>query len=295
MNDKVKAAVRKPPVTPSRRRFFKDAANVAGGAGMLALGVGLYAKQASALPPTAIRPPGALAEADFLAACVRCGLCVRDCPYDTLKLAELGDGVVSGTPYFNARDIPCEMCEDIPCVVACPSGALDRELTNIEDARMGLAVLIDEENCLNFLGLRCDVCYRVCPVIDKAITLELIHNPRSDRHAMLLPTVHSDHCTGCGKCEQSCVLPGDSAIKVLPIRLAQGSKAEYYLRGWEEKDASGESLIGDQIELPVRGLEDKVYGDTRVGPGEGPQATPREGDYRPSTAPGGGLDSGWKP
>ena len=37
---------------------------------------------------------------------------------------------------------------------------------------MGLAVLIDQENCLNFLGLRCDVCYRVCPVIDKAITLD---------------------------------------------------------------------------------------------------------------------------
>lgn len=295
MEDQSTPAVRKPAVPPARRRFLKDAASVAGGAGMLALGVGLYAKQASALPATAIRPPGALAEADFLAACVRCGLCVRDCPYDTLKLAELGDGVVSGTPYFNARAIPCEMCEDIPCVVACPSGALDRQLTNIEDARMGLAVLIDQENCLNFLGLRCDVCYRVCPVIDKAITLELIHNPRSDRHAMLLPTVHSDHCTGCGKCEQSCVLPGESAIKVLPIRLAQGSKAEHYLRGWEEKGAAGgESLIGDQIELPVRGLEDKAYGDTRVGPGEGPQGR-SEGAYAPATAPGGGLDSGWKP
>ena len=149
----------------------------------------MYAKQASALPATAIRPPGALPEDDFLAACVRCGLCVRDCPYDTLKLAELGDNVATGTPYFEARRIPCEMCEDIPCVVACPTGALDRSLTDIGKAKMGLAVLIDQENCLNFLGLRCDVCYRVCPVIDQAITLERIHNPRSDRHAMLLPTV----------------------------------------------------------------------------------------------------------
>jgi ferredoxin-type protein NapG len=268
----------------SRRRFLKDAASVAGGAGLLALGAGLYSRQASALPATAIRPPGALAEADFLAACVRCGLCVRDCPYDTLKLAVLGDSVATGTPYFEARKIPCEMCEDIPCVAACPTGALDRGLSEIGEARMGLAVLIDQENCLNFLGLRCDVCYRVCPVIDKAITLELVHNPRSDRHAMLLPTVHSDACTGCGKCERSCVLPGESAIKVLPLELAQGSKAEHYRRGWEEKAEAGGSLIGDQLEIPVRGLEGKAYGDTRVGPGDAPAAAGKRG-----------IDSGWKP
>ena len=278
------------PVKPSRRKFFKDTAGIAGSAGLLTLGVGLYARQSQTLPATALRPPGALPEEDFLGACVRCGLCVRECPFDTLKLAEMGDGTGAvGTPYFNARTIPCEMCDDIPCVVACPTGALDHALTDIEDARMGLAVLIDQENCLNFLGLRCDVCYRVCPVIDKAITLEMRHNPRSDRHAMLLPTVHSDHCTGCGKCEHACVLPGESAIKVLPIHLAQGSKAEYYLRGWEEKDAAGKSLIGDQVELPVRGLEDRPYGDTRVYPEDAPE--PQSVPFQPS----GKLDGGWKP
>ena len=269
-----------------RRRFLKEMAGVAGGACLLSAGVGLYSKQASALPATAVRPPGALAEANFLSACVRCGLCVRDCPYDTLKLAELGDGVATGTPYFTARAIPCEMCEDIPCVAACPTGALDRSLTDIGEARMGLAVLIDQENCLNFLGLRCDVCYRVCPVIDQAITLERVHNPRSDRHAMLLPTVHSDHCTGCGKCERACILPDEAAIKVLPITVAQGSRAAHYRRGWEEKDAAGRSLIGDQIELPVRGMEGQAYGDTRLRP----DAAPAQAPAAPS-----GLDSGWRP
>lgn len=286
MNDKTEQQPIRQGSAP-RRRFLKDAAGVAGGACLLSLGVGLYTRQASALPATALRPPGALPEADFLGACVRCGLCVRDCPYDTLKLAELGDSVATGTPYFEARKIPCEMCDDIPCVVACPTGALGRELTDIEDARMGLAVLIDQETCLNFLGLRCDVCYRVCPVIDEAITLERMHNPRSDRHALFLPTVHSEHCTGCGKCEQACVLPGESAIKVLPITLAQGSRADHYLRGWEERDAAGGSLIGDQIELPVRGMEGQEYGDTRLRPGTSPT------DDVP-VAPG-GLDSGWKP
>jgi len=259
------------PSSEARRRFLNGIAGAAGGACLLALGAGLYARQAAALPAEALRPPGALPEKDFLAACIRCGLCVRDCPYKTLKLAPPGDAVVSGTPYFTARDIPCEMCEDIPCVKVCPTNALDHALTDINKSRMGVAVLIDQETCLNFLGLRCDVCYRVCPVIDKAITLEKQHNPRSDRHAMLLPTVHSEHCTGCGKCEKSCVLPV-AAIKVLPHRLAQGKLPEHYRKGWEEKAKHGGSLIGEQVQMPTRGLED---------------AAP------PPPRPG--LPSGWKP
>ena len=242
------------PVSKARRRFLNGIAGAAGTGCLMALGVGLYAKQASALPVQALRPPGARGEAEFLSACVRCGLCVRDCPYNALKLAPLGELIPTGTPYFEARDIPCEMCEDIPCVKACPASALDRNLNDINQARMGLAVLADHETCLNFLGLRCDVCYRVCPVIDKAITLENVHNPRSDHHAMLLPTVHSDHCTGCGKCEKSCVLPV-AAIKVFPLKLAKGKIPEHYRKGWEEKEKAGGSLIGEQIKLPVRGLE----------------------------------------
>jgi ferredoxin-type protein NapG len=249
-NDAARAAVPR----PQRRRFLRDVAGAAGGAGLAALGAGLYAKQTAALPSDALRPPGAIDEDRFLGACVRCGLCVRDCPYGTLGLATLGDGVVTGTPYFAPRQVPCEMCEDIPCVKACPTGALDPALRDIGKARMGLAVLVDHENCLNVQGLRCDVCYRVCPVIDKAITLDARHNPRSDRHAMLIPTVHSEHCTGCGKCEKSCVLE-DAAIKVLPFALAQGKGGAHYRRGWEEKAKAGHSLISDQIELPVRGLE----------------------------------------
>jgi ferredoxin-type protein NapG len=240
-------------------------AGAACGAAIAGLGLAGYARQARALPAEALRPPGALSEDKFLGACVRCGLCVRDCPYHTLKLSELGDTVPTGTPYFTARDIPCEMCEDIPCVKACPTAALDHNLKKIDDARMGLAVLVDQENCLNFLGLRCDVCYRVCPVIDKAITLEKRHNPRSDRHAMLLPTVHSDACTGCGKCEKSCVLE-EAAIKVFPIRMAKGKLGQHYRLGWEEKEKAGGAL--------VPGLEEPVV---------------RRPEGGPSSLPGGGL------
>ena len=162
---------KKPAASQARRQFLLDSARMACGVGLLGIGIGLYAKQAKALPPLALRPPGALVEKDFLGACVRCGLCVRDCPYDILSLAKPEEPVATGTPYFVARQLPCEMCEDIPCVKACPTGALDHSLTDITKARMGLAVLIDHETCLNWLGMRCDVCYRVCPLIDKAIEI----------------------------------------------------------------------------------------------------------------------------
>ena len=105
-----------------------------------------------------LRPPGALEESDFLKKCTRCGLCVEVCPFDTLRLAKPEENVVVGTPYFVAREIPCHMCDDIPCVRDCPSGALEPKLVSsmdeegnnrldIEKAKMGIA-LIDTENCM---------------------------------------------------------------------------------------------------------------------------------------------------
>lgn len=239
------------PSSSARRQFIFDTAKMACGAGMFGLGLGLYANKSAALPATALRPPGALAEPSFLGACIRCGLCVRDCPYHTLELAKPEAPVTTGTPYFSARNIPCEMCDDIPCVKACPTGALDPKLTDIGKAKMGVAVLIDHESCLNFLGLRCDVCYRVCPVIDKAITLEMVPNLRTGRHAMFLPTVHSDACTGCGKCEKSCVLQ-EAAIRVLPAKLAKGQLGDHYQLGWNEQKKAGGPLIEEQLDLPDR-------------------------------------------
>jgi ferredoxin-type protein NapG len=234
-----------------RRRFFTDAAGSACGVGMMGFGLSLVAGQAHALPAVALRPPGALPENEFLSACVHCGQCAADCPYDTLRLSRFGSPVSSGTPYFIARDVPCEMCDDIPCVAACPTGALSKDLTDIDEAEMGVAVLVGEETCLNKLGLRCDVCYRVCPAIDKAIRLDRQHNARSGSHAMFIPVVDSEYCTGCGKCERSCVLP-TSAIKVLPRELALGELGEHYRLGWKEKERHGRSLVDDIIDLPNR-------------------------------------------
>jgi ferredoxin-type protein NapG len=152
-----------------------------------------------------LRPPGALDEKRFLGACVRCGKCAQACPYKSIRLAGPESGAGIGTPHIVAREEPCYLCPDLPCIKACPSGALDRELNDIEKVRMGTAVIVDRENCLSIRGLRCEVCYRQCPLIDKAITIEPRHNDRTGTHSIMEPVVHREKCVGCGICEKTCV------------------------------------------------------------------------------------------
>jgi ferredoxin-type protein NapG len=226
----------------NRRDFLLKFGGSACALGLVGLGLVLHSRSSSALPTLALRPPGALDEDKFLGACTRCGLCVRECPFHILKLADLGQAVAVGTPYFIARSGPCEMCDDIPCVPVCPTGALQHSMTDINAARMGLAVLIDQESCIAFHGLRCEVCFNVCPIRGQAITLESRHNERSGTHAIFIPVVHSAACTGCGKCEQACILE-EAAIKVFPHTLAKGEIGAHYRLGWREKEKAGESLV----------------------------------------------------
>ena len=230
-----------------RRDFLTQLARTAAGVGLIGLALGLYSRRAASLPAWALRPPGALSEADFDGACIRCGLCVRDCPYDMLHLARLGQDIPTGTPYFIAREAGCEMCEDIPCVKACPSNALDHGLTDILDADMGLAIVSDQDACIAFQGLRCEVCFNICPIRGDAITLEYRHNARSGKHALLIPVVHADHCTGCGKCEEACILE-EAAIKVLPRHLIQGKLGTHYRLGWEQQQQAGGALVTPDAE-----------------------------------------------
>ncbi len=180
------------------------------------------------------RPPGALAEMKFISRCIKCGQCIRSCPYDSILMAEPGSGIAPGTPYIVSRKIPCYMCPDIPCVAACPSGALDKGLTDINESRMGLAVLTDRETCIALKGFRCEVCYNACPLIGKALTLEYWVNPRTGKHSIFEPVIHSDACTGCGKCEHTCILD-KTAIKVLDIASTKGLLGSHYRIGWERE------------------------------------------------------------
>jgi ferredoxin-type protein NapG len=201
-----------------RRRFLAGSAQAAGAVSLVGFLLGAYGEQARSSPVSAIRPPGAIAEDAFLGACVRCGLCVRDCPFDTLRLATFGEPLATGTPYFIARDIPCEMCEDIPCAKACPTDALSKTLTDIRDADMGVAVVTGIDTCYSITGVgHCQACYQGCPIKDEAISMVMKQDAGK---VTWVPTVHRASCTGCGKCEKECILP-EAAIKVLPRALVR--------------------------------------------------------------------------
>ncbi len=217
------------------KNFFKTAA-VAGSGGFV---WGALAEE-TVDSQFALRPPGA-DDDNFIKTCIKCGLCVEACPYDTLKLATTGQNIALGTPYFEPRDIPCYMCTNIPCTEACPSDALDLkrllnidEKPDIEKAKIGLAV-IHKESCIAFWGIQCDACYRACPLMNKAITLEFEKNEQTGKHANLKPVVNSDACTGCGVCEHACIVE-KAAIAVLPIDKATGKVGDHYIRNWEKSD-----------------------------------------------------------
>jgi len=237
----------------NRRKFM---ATTLQSVGLTAIGGLLwsgYSDEAKA-SPLVLRPPGALNEDEFQKACIKCGLCAEACENresnknkdgskrpGTLKMAKGGDHNMIGTPFFVAADVPCYMCEDIPCVPVCPSGALDiasvsndKGELDINKARMGLAV-VHKESCIAFWGIQCDACYRACPIQGEAITIEHQKNERTGKHAFLLPIVHSDVCTGCGLCEKACVTE-KPAIFILPIEHSTGRAGDHYVKGWDKKD-----------------------------------------------------------
>ena len=240
--------------TTDRRKFF---ATTLQSVGLTALGGMLWSGYSHEVKasPLVLRPPGAINETDFLTACIKCGLCAEACQNretnidketgkartGTLKMAKGGDHNLIGTPYFIPTEVPCYMCEDIPCVPVCPSGALDiasvsneKEELDINKSRMGLAV-VHKESCIAFWGIQCDACYRACPLLDEAITIEYQKNDRTGKHAFLLPVVHDNICTGCGLCEKACVTE-KPAIFVLPNDIAKGVAGDHYVKGWDKKD-----------------------------------------------------------
>ncbi|WP_413431505.1 4Fe-4S dicluster domain-containing protein [Crateriforma spongiae] len=144
------------------------------------------------------RPPGAVAEPQFLAGCTRCGDCIDACPYDAIVLAPERLADVAGTPIIEADHAACMMCEDFPCITSCEPGVLTDRIPPI----MGTA-RVTPQLCLAYHHTTCTVCSERCPV-EGAITV-------SDGK----PTVDQDTCTGCGVCRYVCPAP-ENAILLMP-------------------------------------------------------------------------------
>lgn len=164
-----------------------------------------------------IRPPGAKDEKDFLARCIKCGRCIEACPYVALHVATDSAGLAAGTPTLDLRSQACRLCEDFPCVEACPTGAL-RDIEEREDVDMGLAV-INNKLCIAMRGVRCEVCYRVCPLIDEAITIDYRLREEDEMHTVFAPLIDEEKCVGCGLCVERCVVEEpEVAIKIVRDR-----------------------------------------------------------------------------
>lgn len=190
---------------------------MAGIAAALVAAEGVYSATAKS-QARLLRPPGAHSEADFIARCIKCGKCIEACPYAALHAASAKTGAASGTPCIDARAQACRMCDDFPCVAACPSGAL-RDVSTREDMHVGYA-LIDENVCIAYLGYRCEVCYRVCPLIDEAITLEFEGVEGDSIHTKFEPVINRKTCTGCGLCVERCAV-SEPRVPIRIVTLAE--------------------------------------------------------------------------
>ena len=182
----------------TRRQFLAGiAVALTGGLG------GAWLALDKARSPRYLRPPGALPENDFLAACIRCGLCVQSCPFDTLKLTDARSLAALGTPYLIARDVPCYLCKgynELKCIAACPTPAL-QPAASLREVRMGVAV-INRETCLAWLGTSCRACWHACPLPNEAIVLDDLGRAIVDEKI----------CIGCGLCDYACVTDPSSIV-----------------------------------------------------------------------------------
>jgi len=152
-------------------------------------------------PEYTFRPPGAGTKSDFLSRCIGCYLCQDVCPVGCILMKPATE-TDRHTPYIIPRLKACTMC--LKCGEVCPTGAL-QPLQEKTDVRMGVAQ-IDESLCVSHLRTGvCGACFTACPLRGDAITQGLFN----------APTVHPESCTGCGLCEEFCIV-SYRAIRVVP-------------------------------------------------------------------------------
>lgn len=144
-----------------------------------------------------IRPPWALAEADFLERCTRCAACINVCPTHLLIKGSGGFPEADFTP-GHAPD-GCTFCGK--CLSACQDGALravDGQAVWTLQAAFGDA-------CLATNNVVCRTCGEACDA--RAISFP----PRLG--AVARPQLTAAACTGCGACLADCPT---QAIQMLP-------------------------------------------------------------------------------
>lgn len=218
-------------------------------AGASVVGYGVLSSSVSSRTqprPDLIRPPGSLAEPDFLSKCLKCDACIKVCPTNVLQPAGLEGGFEAlWSPVHKNQIGYCEpTCTR--CGHVCPTGAI-RPLSLAERTgkppssgpiRIGTA-FIDRGRCLPWAsGVPCIVCEEVCPVSPKAITAERAQvfvgttEAGAPRHRTVLrPYVNPERCIGCGVCENKCPVAGTRAIHVSSVGESRSRENQILLLG----------------------------------------------------------------
>jgi ferredoxin len=184
--------------------------------------------------PRLIRPPGALAEADFLELCQRCGLCMKACPTNVINPA-LAEAGMPGfwSPQLIMTQGYCEYTCTL-CGSVCPTGAI-RPITVKEKTERPIKIgsaYLDRGRCLPWSGnAPCIVCQEHCPTSPKAIYLktEKVPKPDSGEITVQLPYVDLKQCIGCGICEYKCPVQGLPAIRTIAAGETRSPKNQILL------------------------------------------------------------------
>jgi len=152
-----------------------------------------------------LRPPGALPEVGFLAACTRCGECLPVCPPAAIRKVSASGGLAAGTPYIDAAVQGCTVCPDMPCARACPTGALTLPPHGWDGYRLGTVELVPER-CVTFIGTTCRACADACPVGEAALAMDQAGHP----------VLKHEGCVGCGVCVRACITY-PSSLTIQPL------------------------------------------------------------------------------
>ncbi len=131
-----------------RRDFVKQMVGL-GVLGIAAAGTIWGGKELLEREESPLRPPGAMPEHQFLALCIKCGQCLQVCPYDSILLEGVDGKAGVGTAYIDPDRRGCYLCKALPCILACPSGALDHSVADdVRKIHMGVAIIANEDACL---------------------------------------------------------------------------------------------------------------------------------------------------
>ncbi|MCX8027711.1 MAG: 4Fe-4S binding protein [Thermodesulfovibrionales bacterium] len=189
--------------------------------------------------PSVIRPPGSLAEKDFLRRCLKCGQCMKICPTNAIQPALLESGFEGlWTPIIINSIGYCEY-NCVLCGQVCPTGAImpitvDKKIGSggEKPIKIGTA-FYDYGRCLPWaMHTDCIVCEEVCPTSPKAIWFKQVDVKMRDGSIkkFKLPYVDVNLCIGCGICENKCPVKDRPAIRVTSVGETRSNKNKMVLK-----------------------------------------------------------------